>query len=99
MYGTFIECMVRYALPFDRHDWVVERGGRNVRYVIDFYAGQQIREPGKPLAPIAMHLDVRPALDSVQACFERLDFTFRSMFKPLTMPKIWNRFMQSKEAK
>ncbi|KIY96184.1 cytochrome c heme-lyase, partial [Monoraphidium neglectum] len=24
-------------LPFDRHDWVVDRCGREVRYVIDFY--------------------------------------------------------------
>ncbi len=23
--------------PFDRHDWVVDRCGREVRYVIDFY--------------------------------------------------------------
>lgn len=24
-------------LPFDRHDWYVDRCGREVRYVIDFY--------------------------------------------------------------
>jgi hypothetical protein len=24
-------------LPFDRHDWVVDRCGQEVRYVIDFY--------------------------------------------------------------
>lgn len=24
-------------LPFDRHDWVVDRCGKEVRYVIDFY--------------------------------------------------------------
>jgi hypothetical protein len=23
--------------PFDRHDWIVDRCGREVRYVIDFY--------------------------------------------------------------
>lgn len=23
--------------PFDRHDWVVDRCGKEVRYVIDFY--------------------------------------------------------------
>jgi hypothetical protein len=24
-------------VPFDRHDWVVDRCGQEVRYVIDFY--------------------------------------------------------------
>jgi hypothetical protein len=24
-------------MPFDRHDWVVDRCGQDVRYVIDFY--------------------------------------------------------------
>ena len=24
-------------LPFDRHDWFVDRCGQEVRYVIDFY--------------------------------------------------------------
>merc|ERR1719334_1747483 len=28
-----------YQLPFDRHDWVVTRCGREVRYVIDYYDG------------------------------------------------------------
>ncbi len=29
-----------YAEPFDRHDWLVDRCGREVRYVIDFYSGR-----------------------------------------------------------
>lgn len=28
---------VRFGHPFDRHDWFVDRGGREVRYVIDYY--------------------------------------------------------------
>eukprot|EP00983_Pelagomonas_calceolata_P068258 1149834-Pelagomonas_calceolata.AAC.8 len=39
-----------------------------VRYVIDFYAG--VPRPGGP--PAAMFLDVRPALDSVSAAWDRL---------------------------
>ncbi len=31
---------VRYVLPFDRHDWIVDRCGVEVRYVIDFYQGR-----------------------------------------------------------
>lgn len=33
--------LMGYQLPFDRHDWVVERcGGERVEYVIDFYQGK-----------------------------------------------------------
>jgi cytochrome c heme-lyase len=55
-----------YKPPFDRHDWVVESGGREVRYVIDFYAGK-----GANAGAVALHLDVRPALDSVDAALHR----------------------------
>ncbi|KAG5192378.1 cytochrome c/c1 heme lyase-domain-containing protein [Tribonema minus] len=55
-----------YKPPFDRHDWVVESAGREVRYVIDFYAGK-----GTPERPVALHLDVRPALDSADAALHR----------------------------
>ena len=26
-----------YELPFDRHDWIIDRCGKEVRYVIDYY--------------------------------------------------------------
>jgi cytochrome c heme-lyase len=58
--------LLGYARPFDRHDWVVDRCGESVRYVIDFYNG------AAPGAPVAVHLDVRPALDSPGALFARL---------------------------
>ncbi|KAJ1723985.1 Cytochrome c1 heme lyase [Coemansia erecta] len=48
-----------YQPPFDRHDWTVDRCGKQVRYVIDFYQGA--RNPDAP-GNVAFHLDVRPAL-------------------------------------
>ena len=57
-----------YKLPFDRHDWVVDRCGTEVRYVIDFYNAV----PFGGSAPVAMHLDVRPALDGPQVLLDRL---------------------------
>lgn len=48
-----------YTPPFDRHDWIVDRCGTHVRYVIDFYTGRQTEGPGK----MAFYLDVRPAVD------------------------------------
>jgi cytochrome c heme-lyase len=47
-----------YTEPFDRHDWVVDRCGTRVEYVIDFYKG---RGGGGPLS---FYLDVRPKLNT-----------------------------------
>jgi len=59
--------LIGYSRPFDRHDWLIDRNGTEVRYVIDFYEGKP--QPGKITS---MYLDVRPALDSVGAAFNRL---------------------------
>ena len=90
--------LLGYRLPFDRHDWFVDRCGKErVRYVIDFYNAAPAAAPSPtrrlllaralPLlllllllllpppalpAPVSMHLDVRPALDSPGAAWERL---------------------------
>jgi len=65
--------MCGYNKPFDRHDWVVERAdGSEVRYVIDFYTGQTDAKDPKP---VSMHLDVRPALDSMAAVRMRVGRT------------------------
>uniref|UniRef100_A0A7S1T7U5 Holocytochrome c-type synthase n=1 Tax=Tetraselmis chuii TaxID=63592 RepID=A0A7S1T7U5_9CHLO len=61
-----------YKLPFDRHDWYIERCGSVKRYVIDFY-----NAPPSPQSPVAMHLDVRPALDSPSAALHRLYMQWR----------------------
>ncbi|GAB7361420.1 hypothetical protein MBLNU230_g1476t1 [Neophaeotheca triangularis] len=46
-----------YQRPFDRHDWVVDRCGERVEYVIDFYQG-------KGMGGLSFHLDVRPKVNS-----------------------------------
>lgn len=56
-----------YKLPFDRHDWQIDRCGTTVRYVIDFYEGAPTGG-----AVSAMHIDARPALDSWGAAMDRL---------------------------
>jgi len=56
-----------YELPFDRHDWVVDRNGKEVRYVIDYYDGGQVAKNHE----FAL-LDVRPALDSFEAFSDRM---------------------------
>ncbi|KAJ8010444.1 hypothetical protein DPEC_G00075140 [Dallia pectoralis] len=56
-----------YELPFDRHDWIVDRCGKEVRYVIDYYDG----EVNKDTYQFSI-LDVRPAFDSVDAIWDRM---------------------------
>ncbi|XP_041064182.1 holocytochrome c-type synthase isoform X2 [Carcharodon carcharias] len=58
----------KYELPFDRHDWIVNRCGREVRYVIDYYDGGEIDKSTYQFTA----LDVRPALDSFSAVWDRM---------------------------
>lgn len=51
--------LLGYSAPFDRHDWIVDRCGKEIEYVIDFYAGRPAPD-GKP----SFYLDVRPKLNS-----------------------------------
>ena len=55
------------ALPFDRHDWYVDRCGKEVRYVIDFYF-----DDDRAGSPDAFSLVVRPALDGPGAALDRV---------------------------
>ena len=58
----------RYDLPFDRHDWIVDRCGKQVRYIIDYYdiGNKEGYEKGE-----FIHMDVRPAFDSFEAVLDR----------------------------
>jgi cytochrome c heme-lyase len=53
--------LLGYMPPFDRHDWVVDRCGTKVEYVIDFYQG---RSDGSAGGMPSFFLDVRPKLNS-----------------------------------
>ncbi|KAK3531469.1 hypothetical protein QTP70_022093 [Hemibagrus guttatus] len=53
-----------HELPFDRHDWIVDRCGKEVRYVIDYYDGGH--------GSNHTMLDVRPAFDSLGAVWDRM---------------------------
>ncbi|SPJ74443.1 related to CYT2 - holocytochrome-c1 synthase [Fusarium torulosum] len=48
-----------YSAPFDRHDWVIDRCGTRVDYVIDFYSGRPDGKGGP-----SFYLDVRPKLNT-----------------------------------
>uniref|UniRef100_A0A8C3R2M3 Holocytochrome c-type synthase n=1 Tax=Cyanoderma ruficeps TaxID=181631 RepID=A0A8C3R2M3_9PASS len=62
-----IRSWMGYELPFDRHDWIVDRCGKEVRYVIDYYDGGAVDKNYQFTI-----LDVRPALDSLSAVWDRV---------------------------
>lgn len=61
-----------YTKPFDRHDWIVDRNGKRVRYVIDYYEGDSSTGTG-------IYMDVRPALDDLEAVWDRIRMQFLRM--------------------
>jgi len=64
-------------LPFDRHDWTIDRCGREVRYVIDYYSA-----PDEGDNPV-FYLDVRPALDSIDSIVDRIKVATKDTFAQL----------------
>ncbi|XP_014290689.1 holocytochrome c-type synthase [Halyomorpha halys] len=62
-----IRQLMGYELPFDRHDWVVDRCGKDVKYIIDYYDGGSV----DPKHRFAI-LDVRPAMDSWENVWDRM---------------------------
>ena len=80
-----LKLLCGHTKPFDRHDWIIDRGGKEVRYVIDYYHDEsQVAKDQKPLHLLdsssmkSIHVDVRPALDSFQSAF---DLIFRMPMK------------------
>lgn len=67
-----------YGVPFDRHDWTVDRGGREMRYVIDFYYDERKDWP--------FFVDVRPALDSPAAMLLRAKMMMRNLVGEVKSP-------------
>jgi len=62
-----IRQLMGYELPFDRHDWIVDRCGKDVRYIIDYYDGGTLDNKYQ----FAI-LDVRPAMDSFDNIWDRM---------------------------
>eukprot|EP00605_Chrysophyceae_sp_TOSAG23-4_P000417 GSChrysophyteH1.ASY1.ANO1.473.1 assembled CDS len=76
---AYLKSIFGHPKPFDRHDWYVDCGGQERRYVIDYYHDE--RYEGKDAKPTSMHdskslksinIEVRPAMDSLDAIIGRL---------------------------
>ncbi|KAI0721626.1 cytochrome C1 heme lyase [Cerioporus squamosus] len=75
--------LLGFSPPFDRHDWVVDRCGTRMRYVIDFYSGHTGGPASKNLS---FYLDVRPALDSWEGVRLRTERFWRQ-----ALGRIWGQ--------
>jgi len=60
--------------PFDRHDWIIDRCGDRIRYIVDFYDGRP-----SEYAPVSIHIDARPEL-TFGGARDRLRMTLRQWF-------------------
>lgn len=60
-------------LPFDRHDWTIDRCGKKVDYVIDFYSVPASADNPDP----TFFLDVRPKLNSIEGWRLRIARAFK----------------------
>jgi cytochrome c heme-lyase len=64
--------LLGYGLPFDRHDWIVDRCGKPVHYIIDYYDNG----PVDPRTSEFTFLDVRPAVDSLTNVWDRMTVAY-----------------------
>eukprot|EP00658_Telonema_sp_P-2_P036032 TRINITY_DN26125_c0_g1_i1.p1 TRINITY_DN26125_c0_g1~~TRINITY_DN26125_c0_g1_i1.p1 ORF type:complete len:394 (-),score=80.01 TRINITY_DN26125_c0_g1_i1:377-1558(-) len=78
-----IKSWLGYGIPFDRHDWTIDRNGTLVRYVIDYYHDETqtdelpgLHSEGKVQS---ISLYVRPAVDSPTALLDRIKMGFHCM--------------------
>ncbi|CAE6500062.1 Cytochrome c1 heme lyase [Rhizoctonia solani] len=74
---AWFKTLLGYQAPFDRHDWVIDRCGTRMRYVIDFYTGRSSPTGLGPMhnsqPNVSFYLDVRPAIDNWEAVKMRLE--------------------------
>jgi cytochrome c heme-lyase len=64
---AFARKLLTGETPFDRHDWYVDRNGKQVRYVIDYYFHEE-----KAGTPGQFDLVVRPAADDFGSVVDRV---------------------------
>ncbi|KAG2439316.1 hypothetical protein HXX76_004675 [Chlamydomonas incerta] len=78
---AWVRHMLGGPAPFDRHDWVIDRCGKEVRYIIDFYFFDD-----KAGTPQAFEIVARPAVDSVEAALDRVKMNIYLKFAEWGLP-------------
>ena len=62
-----------YPLPWDRHDWIVDRCGQEIRYIIDYHHGLGTKEHQQYI------IDCRPDMKRFSNIMDRLTIQFRAL--------------------
>ena len=66
--ATLLHFVGGYVMPFDRHEWTIDRCGRGLyKYHVDFYDGAA-SDSGK----VSIYLDVRPSLETPSGVLDRI---------------------------
>jgi len=65
--------------PFDRHDWTVDRCGKEIRYILDYYSMEE-EDPETGEVDTAYFIDARPAL-TFGGAIDRVKIAFASWRK------------------
>lgn len=72
--------------PFDTHIWVVNRCGKPVKYLIDFYSGSVKLDRGQSqhqAMPVSIFVDVRPKVEDFDSFIEYSKMTLSSIYSKL----------------
>ena len=90
---------IGFGFPFDRHDWYVDRGGKERHYIIDYYFnsnGEAVAPPNDSSTPFfdkeakmtrQIYVDVRPAIEDVTSLFDRLRLFPERTLAALSRPR------------
>ena len=78
--------MMTGEVPFDRHDWTIDRCGTPVRYIIDYYHDEDNKDE-ESVPHLRSSTDIksitmvtRPAMDSISSIFDRIRMPFFKQF-------------------
>jgi len=74
--AKFRRYLLRQPWPYDRHDWIVNRCGEEVTYIIDYYS-----YPDKKGDEELYTIDARPAPSNLTNIFDRVRVGFRKLLK------------------
>jgi hypothetical protein len=94
------------GFPFDRHDWFVDRGGKQVHYIIDYWynpAGVALADAPEPFDASAkftrsIYVDVRPAVEGPGDALDRLRLLPGRLAAALRRPRFVAEGLNPKDA-
>ncbi|ANQ11141.1 Cytochrome c heme lyase [Plasmodium coatneyi] len=72
--AKFRSIFSKLGRPFDRHDWYVNRCGKEVKYILDYYNDESMQDDKN------IYIDVRPAMNSFSNVWDRIRYPFYEFY-------------------